>query len=105
MDLRLAQPDAPSASREILADGPARPAGPVRSSPHGALPGSAHFSLSKLFLRCAGSRADRPVVDPLYGLDRTVTHGPHRSSYEVRRADTNKCGGQFASTQRSDSAG
>jgi len=36
MDMRLAEPGAPSASGGIRADRPARPAGPRRSSPHGA---------------------------------------------------------------------
>ena len=49
MDMRLAQPDTPWASGKIRADRPARCAGPVRSSPYGALPGSAHFSSSALF--------------------------------------------------------
>ena len=63
MDMRLVQPDAPSASGEIRADRPTRPVGPVRSSPHGALPG------------CAGSWVDRSVVGPLYRRDRTLTSG------------------------------
>jgi len=49
MDMRPAQPDAPSASGAIRADWPARTAGPSRSSLHGALPGAAHFNSSALF--------------------------------------------------------
>ncbi len=57
--------------------------GPVRSSPHGALPGSARFGSSALFLRCAGSRVDRPVVGPPYRRGRTVTLRCNRSAEPV----------------------
>ena len=40
--------------------------GPARSSPHGAFPGSAHFSSSALFLRCAGSRASTAQLSVRY---------------------------------------
>ena len=70
---RLAQPEAPSASREIRADRPARPAGPVTSPPHGALPGLRPLQLVRALLGCAGSRVDHPVVGLPYRLDRTLT--------------------------------
>ena len=71
--MRLAQPDAPSASGEIRAGRPARRAGPVLSSPHGAASWFRPLQLVRALLGRAGSRVDRPVVGPRYRDDRTVT--------------------------------
>ena len=75
MDMRLAQPDAPSASGEIVQTDQLGLRGQCVLRRTARFPGSAHFSSSALYLRCAGSRVDRPVVGPLYRRDRTVTPG------------------------------
>ena len=65
--VKVAQPEAPSASGEIRADGSVRPAGPGGSSPHGALPGSAHFSSAALLsVRYTGTTERLPSMEGWY---------------------------------------